>query len=193
MDDPAEQYERYKASLSALEKIPGKLAAELESARTARENARKTAYAAYNQHLTRIASLRRNVQSRYEAAVLTLREHEVRLPLQVRGAAEVPGEEKDLVQALEAQAAAAAAIDACVSKTTARAEKDATSRAANAREAAAALRRRQENLHRDRRGAADRARLAADAARRRNIWIVIAVALMLLTAAVISLTVFNHN
>lgn len=190
MDDPAERYEQYEAALSALQMIPGKLADELESARTAKEDARENADAAYHQHMTRITSLRRNVQSRYEAAVATLKEHEVLLPLQIRGAAEVPDEEAELARALEAQAIAAATVDSRASEAITRAEKEAAARAVNAREAAAALRLRQENLRRDKREAADKARLAADAARRRSIWILIAVALIILVG-VISFTNYN--
>lgn len=171
MPTTAELYAQYEASLAALQDVPDQVTRGLDAARRSEETAQKAADAAFQQNSTRLAGLRRTTQSRYESSAAVLKEHDIRLPPQVRPEADVPGDEMSLKREIDAQARAAAAVDAGLKGALAdaqRAQADAARRAQGAQQAAEALRARQEKVRRDREVAAAAQAAAEQASVRRR-------------------------
>lgn len=163
--------QRYEAALRALVAIPATLRAALSEADREHRDRVAVAEQVLTSERQRLGRLERTVQHRYRAAAASLREHGVPVPEQVRPAPGTPGDPGGLARALEAHAAAVAAVDSAVAATRRASERAGTDPAdrAAAQQAAEALARRRRRAEDARSAAQAQARLDAartDAGRR---------------------------
>lgn len=186
---------RYEAALAGLVKVPGALEGELSAAKKSSEAARSSAASSAGSEEERLEKFRGTMAARYGEAAKTLQAANVLLPRQVRPAAGQKGDANSIANAINAQQEAekAVAIELQAASNTVKQQAvDNKARAKAGREAAEALRRRQEQVRKARQeteAEAERKRLVEEERARRSRQVIIrgGVALVVLLVVVVAL------
>jgi len=155
----AATYDHYKDALAALIQIPAQLNVGLALADEAFSSAKRVADGDLKRLQAQLVSLRRTSDSRYSAAVESLKEHNVLLPLKLRPEPAESGDEGAIRESVGALTRAVSAVDSAIKASVlsdAREKADAGSRALAGQQAALALKLRQDRIRQEHADAAAR-------------------------------------
>ncbi len=161
--DRPQLFVEYMGALSELIEVPGALDAQLATASAEYDRALASADASFRSEQQRIARLRATLTKRYSESITSLQAADVPMPPSVRASSLQRGDAASLSSAISAQQEAVDAVarELSAAELTKTAEEHA--RVSAGRDAAEALRRRQENVRRTRALAeAERGNVAAE-------------------------------
>lgn len=195
MVDVPDGFAQYEQALTSLQEVPDAVNRGNVAAQRNHQVAVEMANTTFGHEATRLAGLRRTIQSRYDGAVGALKAHGVVIPARVRPESPALGDVEALREAVDAHIAVLAAVESQLRRAAeaeSRAKHDATHRIRDAQRSSDALRARQERIRVERERAEENARIAAEQAAVRNRRLLFlsigAGAILLLTVIVIIVT-----